>query len=170
MADNMYDIRLNELVQENNKLRECLNVLLKYKIIVDLYLKDVTIDSHSVYSPKLKELTKESEEVFAKNYKSLSQYNQMVIKSSKENVITKDEKEVSSQTNTSQKSKEKLIKNPNESQKLIQNKSITVQKKSDVGKHLCDFEGCHYWALKWSHLKIHQRKHSNVTKTTEGFK
>src|ERR1700759_5031704 len=74
----------DELIDENKKLRECLKVLIEFKISVDLYLKDITIASDSVNQQKVIQLSKEVEDVFEKKFNGFNNF------SSKQSNVTKE--------------------------------------------------------------------------------
>src|ERR1700761_4054109 len=140
----------NELIDENKKLRECLKVLIEFKISVDLYLKDITIASDSVNQQKVIQLSKEVEDVFDKEFNGFNNFNE------KEIII---ETNIISKETPKKKNSKQLLK--------IKKKSKTKRRKrtpEDEKPFECQQNGCDFKCKSKLTLKIHNSSKHNQNK------
>ena len=180
MNESMADIRVNdifdELIEENEKITECLNVLIRFKTFVDLISDKLKNHLESKLLYMFEDFNKEVEEVFRRNEmeftvnRNLIQRKSQLVESSKPPKSDEIREEIS--FDQTFESTETVDHKKFEALDLQKKKSSMNQKKttediliSDVNKRfVCSFIGCGKKLKTKEILRIHLKTHSSHPK------
>ena len=176
----MAEIRVNdifdELVEENEKITECLNVLIRFKTFIDLISDEMKNNLQSKRLQMFDDYHKEVEEVFIRNEmeftvnRNLIQRKSQLVESSKPPKSDEIKQQLSSdQTIESTK----RVNNKSSKAMKLRKKSSRNQKKTNEDllmsdenqRFVCSFIGCGKQMKRKDSLRLHLKRHSSVPKT-----